>query len=96
MALADRMETLVPEIEFTRFEPVLDRWLAGQRPQKLARIEQDAIFFEQYYFGCNHDPIRQQRLDSVLRNARYVSQGRAPLPVRRPMRPRGPARAPGK
>ena len=96
VALADRMETLVPEIEFTRFEPVLDRWLAGQRPQKLARIEQDAIFFEQYYFGCNHDPIRQQRLDSVLRNARYVSQGRAPLPVRRPMRPRGPARAPGK
>ncbi len=68
--LADQLEELAPEVKFVRFEPVLDSWLYGRRPRTLESLEEDAAFFEQYYFCCNDDPERKERFDAIMVEAR--------------------------
>ncbi len=84
--LADQIEARAPEIGFTRFEPALDDWLAGKRPRKLERLEQDAAFFEMYYFCCNDDPERKAQVEAVVKQAKEAPRATAmkmPSPTRR-------------
>ncbi len=69
VALADQLRDLAPEIRFTRFEPVLDAWLARAHRLSTKRIEEDAAFFQQYYFRCNEDAQRAARVDEARRAA---------------------------
>jgi hypothetical protein len=64
--LIAQIQATAPDVEVTRIEPVIDQWLAGRRPQDRATLEEDATFFEKYYFCCNDDPTRKAAVAGTL------------------------------
>ena len=96
-ALADQIEQLAPEIGFERFEPQLDRWVHRSIVMSLEEVQRDIAFFERFYFCCNDDPVRRERVDRALEFAEHRAATQAESQAVSPKEsqpPAGPSQPP--
>lgn len=55
-----------PEIEFSDFEKYLDKYISRLRKIPVKQIKRNMIFFREYYFSCNNDPARLNKLERFI------------------------------